>query len=246
MNKKPVVDIVEQFSSSDLVPHGYIDENLSKYTGEEQLPELHSSASNLLSELDNYSEEITWQLENTMGELVRSTNRLNYEVELLKSDVNGLALDMRETTGPKMKSLLKEAERDSSLEQLKRLDIVKANMEKVRQVFEDAKAFDEQKITQEVLNMLNNGNNEAALARIDHWESVCQVWKSTTVYNAKTSFINGLRKRVQAIVSAAKEEDSNINSSSAVSEVPSRLDSASSDVNKSYYGLINQLQRKIF
>jgi hypothetical protein len=245
MEGKPLSEIVVQFTSPELVPHGYIDENLSKYTGAEQLPELHSSASNLLSQLDHHSQEITWQLETAIGELVRSTSRLEYEVELLKSDVDGLEVDIQDSTRPKFNNLVESGNNlnEASLEKLRKLDRVKANMQKVKQVFEQAKSFDETAIGQEIMTMVNNGKTDSALSKLGYWESLCIVWKGTAMYNGRINFVKGLRKRVQAVITSAEDDE---RSRSSMEEFPSRPDSANSDVNKSYYGLIGQIQRKIF
>lgn len=245
-----MADVIIEFNSEDLVAHGYIDKQLPKYTGADQLPELHSSASNLLSKLDHYSEEVTWQLETALGDLVRSTNRLEYEVELLKSDVSGLAADIEDSTGPKIQTLATSNNDTSreSLEQLRKLDLVKSKMESVKKVFEQAKLFNETSVRQEIMALVNDKKLTAALARIDLWESICQIWKGTDKYNEKVNFMNGLRKRVETIMTAS-EQDQEIASPDNITEDengPLRPDSATSEANKSYYGLIGQIKGKIF
>ena len=94
---KSTKELLEIFSDPELVSHGYLDTSLEGYNPLTQQAELHSATSQLLSELDHASQELTWELEDTMSVLKKSGPRLNYEVELLRSGVAGLVSDLDET-----------------------------------------------------------------------------------------------------------------------------------------------------
>lgn len=62
-------EILTQFSNPELASHAYLDLYFQKWTPLKQLSELHSQSSQLLSQLDHATEDLTWQLEDIMTEL---------------------------------------------------------------------------------------------------------------------------------------------------------------------------------
>lgn len=243
-------DIIDQFSDVDLVPHGFLDLSLPPYKSTDQLSDLHSKSSKLLSELDHYSQDITWKLETALGELSRSGKRLNYEVEMLKSEVSGLVSDVDEQAAPMVKNLVDKSSPDDADSRLQVLDTVRSRMLEVQKIFEEASRYDENRITNDVVTAINGGHLDVAESQIQHIEKLIEIWKGTSVYDSRVKFVAGLKKRLRAIV------DSN-SSRGTMSEPTSRLASASplpdtvksqtpDNSSEGYYGLINQLQRKIF
>jgi hypothetical protein len=251
---------VEQFADADLVPHGFLDTNLPRYKSIDQLPELHTAASKLLSQLDNYSQDITWQLESVLSELSHVRNRLNYELELLRGDVIGLAKDVA-MARPTVENTVQLPADSKPIAQLERLDRAKQQMEAVQRVFVEAKQFDEQKITSDVMSLIDSGNLDAALAKVERAAELCQVWKGTNGYGGKLKFVTGLRKKVETIISTEPSSPTGSRpSSQAGSQAGARPDSPATSRpsssqqgspegavgSDSYYSIIGQFQRKIF
>lgn len=98
-------EILSQFSDPNLASHAYLDVHFQKYNQMTQLQELHSQSSQLLSQLDHATEDLTWQLEDIMTDLKKSGPRLSYQIELLKSGVAGLVSDIEEIASPKIEEI---------------------------------------------------------------------------------------------------------------------------------------------
>ena len=231
--------VIEKFSNPEVVPHGFIDSSLPQFKASSQLSELHSKASLLLSQVDHHSQDLTWQLENLTNELLRTSNKVNYEIEILRSDASNLADDMKNVSLPKVDAL-KQLD-NSAITQLQRLDIVKNKMKEVQKVFDEANEFNEDKIEQQVNLLLESDDLESALKRVERCAELVQVWKGTSAYSAKQKFVSSLRKKVENALNKTDIRSSSETASSP-SANPSPNQPSESD---GYYGLIEQLQRKI-
>ncbi|ANB11662.1 hypothetical protein AWJ20_4483 [Sugiyamaella lignohabitans] len=254
-------EIISKFSDPELVPHVLLDTTLPKYKSTEQLPELQSSASQLLSQLDTYSQDITYQLETVLSELVRAKSRLNYEIDLLKSDLSALSNTTSIEARTQIEAASGSARTAKVISRLEKLDTVKRNMQKTQQIFTEAKNFDESKITSTVLSLVESGDIEAALAKLDSASEICLVWKGTALYTQRTKFIAGLRKRVDAIIAEKHRTSTSTPPPSGLSQLQSQSQPStgttpqprsstaspvSSTTADSYYSLIGQFQKKIF
>lgn len=109
-------EILTQFSNPELASHAYLDLYFQKWTPLKQLSELHSQSSQLLSQLDHATEDLTWQLEDIMTELKKSGPRLTYQVELLKSGVAGLVADIEDIAAPKIQEIKQRREEEAAEE----------------------------------------------------------------------------------------------------------------------------------
>ncbi|KAG5355970.1 hypothetical protein CJU89_5689 [Yarrowia sp. B02] len=81
--------VLEQFSNDDHVSHQYLDVSLPKCE-EKNIQQLQSSASNLLSQLDYHSQDLTWTLDGLLTKLTQSQNKIRYQIELLTGDLDSL------------------------------------------------------------------------------------------------------------------------------------------------------------
>lgn len=81
--------VLEQFSNDDLVSHSYLDQSLPKCE-EKNIQQLQSSASQLLSQLDYHSQDLTWTLDGLLTKLTQSQNKIRYQIELLTGDLDSL------------------------------------------------------------------------------------------------------------------------------------------------------------
>ncbi|CAN6632913.1 hypothetical protein TRVA0_013S03092 [Trichomonascus vanleenenianus] len=246
---KTTDQIVEQFSDPELVPHGYIDSALTQHSSSSSnLDKLHSSASQLLSQLDHYSQDLTWQLENITNELIRVSNKVSYEVELLRSDVQGLTTDLDKQSVQNVRRLESDTE---TVSKLKKLDKVTLRMNEVQQVFADAKAFDEDSITAEVMGLVHSGNGQNALDRLDQIYQLCQVWKGTSIYPTRMKFINELRSRIDKIVQDKNQQaqqqgklplSPKLQTSPTIQQQQQQQQQKQSD---SYYGLFGSFTKRM-
>lgn len=236
--------IIEQFGNPELIPSEYIDGLLPKYRQGEKLDNLHSQASDLLSQLDHHSQDLTMQLEQLTAELIRASKKVNYEVELLKSDVEGLANKVDTVDKTKVDKLKQQLD-TTTVDRLQRLDVVKTRMNDVQKVFEQTKRFDEGKITEAVIQCINQGDTKAAYNEIDRVAELIQVWKDTSVYPARQRFVTGLRKRVENSVNEKKEQQSR----ASTPNIPSRTSTPNAehrDSSDSYYGgFLGQFTRRM-
>jgi hypothetical protein len=211
--------------------------SLGRFDGPDSLGGLHSAATRLSSQFDHYSEEVTWRLEEALANLDSAQSRLGYELEALESDVQSLVKDVQEAAMPPDSG----KQVSSSAATIERLETARSRMEEVMTVFKNARDFDEDKITREVLELAgHNDGGRDARNRIAQIRNLIDIWKGTTVYSSRLRFANGLSKRVEAIVGARAEQDSRRPSSD--------IDRSTRETTPSdgYYSLINQFQRKIF
>lgn len=188
--------VIEKFSDANLVPHGYLDSSLPSFESNSQLAELHSQTSNLLSQLDHHSQDLTWKLENLTGELLRASTRVSYEIEILKTDVSGLVTEVDELSTPKIRKLQEIENQNDTIKQLQKLVKVKERMIEVQNVFEEAKKFDENKILENIDKLIENESYDSAFEKIGSLEKLCLIWKGTNIYTSRMKFINKLKKRV--------------------------------------------------
>ncbi|KAA8910652.1 hypothetical protein TRICI_004086 [Trichomonascus ciferrii] len=243
---KTTEQVIARFCDPELVPHGFLDSSLPAFENSSQLSELHSRASTLLSQLDHHSQELTWQLEGLTGELLRASTKVNYVIEILRSDVAGLVSEVDEVAGPKVQRLKDIENQNDTIKKLQMLVKVKERMLSVRKVFEEAKSFNEQELSATVDKLIENESYDSAIEKINRAQGLVEVWKGTNVYSSRVKFINALHKRVQA----AKDEKAGLNkrqSSSTNTTPKSSMDSSrpSTPATTDGYGFFGQLSRRM-
>lgn len=248
---KTTKELLEIFSNPDLVSHGYLDTSLEGYNPLTQQAELHSATSQLLSELDHASQELTWELEDTMSTLKKSGPRLNYEVELLRSGVAGLVSDLDEATADGMATTGNDGSDDQavneSMTRLQQLEQVRQRMKKVEQVFNQALKFNQTEEERKVVLLLDNGDIEGAIKRIEELSDLIQVWKGTNVYSARVKFVASLRKRIEDLLSnneqQQRQQQQQLEQQRSFNNNQGSI--GQSESTESYYGLLGQLRGKI-
>ncbi|VVT55409.1 uncharacterized protein SAPINGB_P004582 [Magnusiomyces paraingens] len=253
-------EILKKFSDPDLAAHAYLDLSFQKYNPMTQQAELHSQSSQLLSQLDHATEELTWNLETIMNELKKSGPRLTYQIELLRTGVSGLVSDIEEIASPQIETIKKtrevDTEQDQTVARLQQLETVRKKMCQVETVLKEAREFDEEVLTKEVSRLIDEGDMESALQKVEHAAELIQVWKGTSIYTGRAKFVAQLRKKIETALgqkdstnlSRQQKNDrpSRSSNSPAVSRPGTPSGSKKSNENEgSYYGLLGQLQRKI-
>lgn len=262
--------VLETFSDPDLVSHGYLDTALEQYNPLTQQAELHSATSQLLSQLDHASQELTWKLESTMSELCKSGPRLNYEVELLRSGVAGLVSDIEEVEEGerKNKSANSENDKDSSkdssnnenseatmaMRRLQQLEKVRHKMQEVEAVLREAQQMDqpegEQAITSEIILLVDAGDLEGAVKKVERLAELVPVWKGTARYSAKVKFVGTLRKRIEEAAAAVDGGTARTLSATEQQQTdrtrnPDSARNSPGPESEGYYGLLGHIRGRI-
>lgn len=247
---KSTKELLEIFSDPELVSHGYLDTSLEGYNPLTQQAELHSATSQLLSELDHASQELTWELEDTMSVLKKSGPRLNYEVELLRSGVAGLVSDLDETNVSGQTESSSGAATES-MTRLQQLEKVRQRMTEVEQVFSRALKFNPTEEERKVVLLLDNNDIEGAIKAVEGLSELVQVWKGTSVYTARVKFVTSLRKRIEDLLSTNEQQQRQQQQKQQQQQQQQRsnyTNQSSSGQNENtdgYYGLLGQLRGKI-
>lgn len=198
--------VLEQFSNDDLVSHSYLDQSLPKCE-EKNIQQLQSSASNLLSQLDYHSQDLTWTLDGLLTKLTQSSNKIRYQVELLTGDLDSLKMrvdaeqqnkdnETTETSESRDIESLDTQSRDIT-EQLQRYDSARRQMEHVIITLREAKEFDQVKLDAETDRLLVSGETEKALTLVDHALKLVHVWKGTGGYNGRVRAIMATKKKIE-------------------------------------------------
>lgn len=238
---KSTKEILEIFSDPDLVSHGYIDTALDKFNPLTQQAELHSATSQLLSELDHASQELTWELEETMNVLRKSGPRLSYEVELLRSGVAGLATDLEEVSKDDTMKKSKNQD-DKNMEKLEQLETVRLKMKEVEAVFLEAQKFNPTEEERKIVLLIDNGDIEGAIKSVERLSELIQIWKGTSIYSTRLKFVGELRKRIEDTLSQTEQNKAQQLRNNTSLSKDSKPDQSEND---GYYGLLGQLRGRI-
>jgi hypothetical protein len=251
---KSTKELLEIFSDPELVSHGYLDTSLEGYNPLTQQAELHSATSQLLSELDHASQELTWELEDTMSVLKKSGPRLNYEVELLRSGVAGLVSDLDETAVDGQAEAGGGAANEI-MTRLQQLEKVRQRMREVEQVFSRAIKFNQTEEERKVVLLLDNNDIEGAIKAVEGLSELVQVWKGTSVYSARVKFVASLRKRIEDLLSSNEQQQRQQQQPQPQQQQQQPQQQRShyanqglpgqSESTEGYYGLLGQLRGKI-
>lgn len=182
--------VLEEFSNDDLVSHSYLDSSLPKCE-EKNISQLQSAASQLLSQLDYHSQDLTWTLDALVTKLTQSSNKIKYQIELLTGDLDSLKtkVDSNHTDSMSETEVMK---------QLQKYDQARRQMEKVILTLREAKEFDQTKFDAEVDQLLYSNNDpEGAMSKVDHALELCQVWKGTAAYSGRVKAIVATKRKVE-------------------------------------------------
>ncbi|QNP98223.1 YALIA101S06e03620g1_1 [Yarrowia lipolytica] len=205
--------VLEQFSNDDLVSHSYLDQSLPKCE-EKNIQQLQSSASQLLSQLDYHSQDLTWTLDGLLTKLTQSQNKIRYQIELLTGDLDSLRdrvesmnvdektekqTDPESGTDPESRDKNPDAGAGSSdiTEQLQRYDSARRKMETVIIMLRKAKEFDQSHLDTKIDQLIASGDYDQALNLVDEALQLAQVWKGTGGYNSRVRAIMATKKRIE-------------------------------------------------
>lgn len=222
--------VLEQFSNDDHVSHSYLDQSLPKCE-QKNIQQLQSAASQLLSQLDYHSQDLTWTLEELLTKLTNSQNKIRYQVELLVGDLDALSVSVSEQvarggsrdvnpnpgpnpgSSPNPGSDPNPESRDSDITtQLQKFDSARRKMETVIITLRKAKEFDQSNLETQTDSLITCGDFEQALTLVDDALQLAQVWKGTGGYNS----------RVRAIMLTKRKIEREMTKRDSVDEAPSR------------------------
>lgn len=270
-DRLPTDQILKKFSNPNLAAHAFLDVTLQNFNPLTQQAELHSQSSQLLSQLDHATEELTWKLEDLMNDLKKSGPRLTYQIELLRSSVSGLVTDIEEASSPKIQAIKKVREADTgedgnTVARLQQLETVRQRMKQTEKLLKDAQSFDELTLGNNVAKLIEENNIEGALKEVEEAAVLIQIWKGTSIYQGRAKFVAQLRKRIemalgqQDLLQQQQYQDSDGQDLSSNRRQLARTDTGSPSISRpgtpsgnsrrsqdteGYYGLLGQLQRKI-
>ncbi|KAG5359314.1 hypothetical protein CJU90_4054 [Yarrowia sp. C11] len=202
--------VLEQFSNDDLVSHSYLDQSLPKCE-EKNIQQLQSSASQLLSQLDYHSQDLTWTLDGLLTKLTQSQNKIRYQIELLTGDLDTLRgrvesmsveekeehadIDKNET--PDQVDSVPAATETDITAQLQKYDSARRKMEAVIITLRKAKEFDQSNLDTQTDQLITSGEFEQALNLVDEALQLAQVWKGTGGYNNRVKAIMATKKKIE-------------------------------------------------
>lgn len=211
--------VLEQFSNDDHVSHSYLDQSLPKCE-EKNIQQLQSSASQLLSQLDYHSQDLTWTLDELLTKLTNSQNKIRYQIELLVGDLDSLAQSVSVSEQTREKSHEKSRDETSPnsdsgpnpnptashdpvgsradiTAQLQRYDSARRKMESVIITLRKAKEFDQSNLDTQTDSLITSGEYEQALTLVDEALQLAQVWKGTGGYNSRVRAIMMTKKKIE-------------------------------------------------
>lgn len=235
-------------------PQEYIDQRFPRYENSSQLGALHQQASKELSELEAESADLTWKFEAAIEELERAQSKIQDETRVLVSDVASLGGDFKETIVPKLQELQGPLQ-SAAVEKWRQLDIIKQQMARVQQVFEEAKQFNHERVAQEVEAKIETRQLDGAFELVDKYSALIYIWKGTSEYSKHHRFVTGLRKQVETAVQAEHEKKQRQGMSQQTPAGSPRLDSGSrpgtpsspaTKESRGYYKFFDQIQRNVF
>lgn len=152
---------------------------------------------------------------------------------------------------------------------LRQLEIVHAKIKETQEVFDRASKFDEVALANQVADLIDRGDIEAALKAVESAAELIQVWKGTSIYQTRAKFLAQLRKRIETVLENQDSSNRN-NTTSGLSTTGTENFGSSSRASTpgvsssrpgtprqkqqqqqqqqggdSYYGIFGQIQRKI-
>ncbi|ODQ67119.1 hypothetical protein NADFUDRAFT_64294 [Nadsonia fulvescens var. elongata DSM 6958] len=252
--------VLDTFSQCDLVPHVYIDTNLSSESlgdngsthdllSPEYMQRLFEASGDLLAQLDHGSQELTKRLETLAAKLATSGRRLTYDISLLKSELASLQNAIDDDMQPRIHQLVAEVSQDKVIDKLTDLDQVKRGLEQVIILFDEADMFDESGVTKDVNVLIERGDYKGALAKLDRVDEVCKIWQGTNVFPRRVQFLADLRNRLVEAQAKANPTKATVETVLPTSSPANLADKDKTDDEKqtkdSYYSIFGQLGRKI-
>ncbi|KAK7203365.1 hypothetical protein BZA70DRAFT_269229 [Myxozyma melibiosi] len=205
--------VLDTFSNPSLTPTSYLNSILPSYRGSSTtLPQMHTEAVNILSSLDHTTQELIKKLEKVVTEMLSSSTRLKYEVELLAGDVEQLDTTINKELKPRVESEV--AQKNPAMQRLEMLELVRRRLVEVITTFEEAKKVDVdlrqqngQGMEDNVRQLLSEDKFKLANDEVERLEKVIEVWNGTQEYAAKAEFVGRLRKLVQDTVSRSENNN---------------------------------------
>lgn len=220
--------LIADFAETTHLPTTYINSSLSAVGSQAQISE---AANALLDDLEAASTLASAKLSALVDDMLRMAPRLGYEVELLRSDLQGMH-NVVQGVEPKRQILAGKGE--VTIAKINLLDSVKKQMEETGRVFEDAKSWHPPESIEEPMNALIAGKEWAQTSKqIVRYEGLLQVWKGTTEYSKRKAVLDRIRKKLMDV----RHQDgvSKTNFDLARSSMDSQRSNESSGPDEGYY-----------
>ncbi|KAK9476038.1 hypothetical protein V1514DRAFT_338055 [Lipomyces japonicus] len=229
--------ILEIFSNPSITPSSYLNSTLPDRR--KPLAQLHTDSVALLSTLDHATQELIAKLEKIGSEMLASSTRLKYEVELLAGDITTMEQKFTDQLKPQVADVV--STKTAAMIRVEKLEVVRKRLLQVLDIFaqatelrDDVKAnltakpgSSTSKLEQQVMQLLSEGKFKLASGKVESLEQLIQVWKSTHEYASMQEFVSKLKKLVQeAITTSSKAtvatDESDRNGTSTPASVGSR------------------------
>lgn len=167
-----------------------------------RLDACYTDAVELMASLDTLSHEVAGALDKTLELIEKSEKRLPNEKELLENDSAAFEA-MQQTTGEKLVATLQPTLDSPVLAEMTRLDAIVQRVNQVLQVLYNAKSIDADNLSNEVSQLIENGDITGAERLVRETEAAAAVYKDTAEEQNKTRIAAALRQRLPASSSSS-------------------------------------------
>ncbi|KAK9383575.1 uncharacterized protein V2V93DRAFT_362179 [Kockiozyma suomiensis] len=204
--------ILDTFSNPSLTTTSYLNSILPSYRDRTTLPQMHTEAVNILSSFDHTTAELITELEKVVTEMLSSSTRLKYEVELLAGDVEQLDASIIKELKPQVDSEV--SQKSPAMQRLEMLELVRRRLVEVITTLEEAKQLDldirqnnGQETENKIKELLKQSKFKRANDEVEKVATVIEVWNGTQEYSTKSEYVNRLRRVVQDTVSRSESNN---------------------------------------
>ncbi|KAF5370726.1 hypothetical protein D9758_001910 [Tetrapyrgos nigripes] len=165
----------------------------------DSLPELDQQITQLIASLNVACEDTASQLERAIEDVSRGVPRLTYDLHFVKD--GALSLQNSLVAVRSQSRAVVPQQTDAALEQLKRLDTIKRNMEAAREVLKEAESWST--LEMEVTSLLSERNYAKAASRLSEANKSMVVFQNTPEYDPRRTLLVNLQNQLEASLSSA-------------------------------------------
>ncbi|THV02443.1 hypothetical protein K435DRAFT_775627 [Dendrothele bispora CBS 962.96] len=179
----------------------WINDTLSPEDGArtDSLSNLDQQITQLIASLDIACEDTSSQLERVIDDVSRAVPRLTYDLHFIRDGAITLQNALTTVRSQSQSAIPKET--DAALEQLKRLDTMKRNMEAAREVLKEAESWSTLEL--EVTTLLSERNYAKAASRLSEANKSMIVFQNTPEYDPRKTLLVNLQNQLEAPLSSA-------------------------------------------
>ncbi|KAK7472688.1 hypothetical protein VKT23_000800 [Stygiomarasmius scandens] len=165
----------------------------------DSLSDLDQQITQLIASLDIACEDTSSQLERVIDDVSRGVPRLIYDLHFVRDGAITLQNALTTVRGQSRGAIPQETE--VALEQLKRLDTMKRNMEAAREMLKEAESWSTLEL--EVTSLLSERNYGKAASRLSEANKSMVVFQNTPEYDPRRTLMVNLQNQLEASLSSA-------------------------------------------